>query len=254
MLEIIHIKQSHRRSYAIQFNNDGNLVVKTNKLFPQFMITQLLEKHKPWIDKHRHDFEERNNGLIKKGFVNGDTFNILGVDYTLSVQESRLKNTKVELKDNLIVVKLPNDSEQIEAKSLDSSRLSRPSMTRNNVEVAIEKQLRKAAKEIFVFRVVHFAKLYGFEFNNVAIKEQKSKWGSCSSNGNLNFNWKLIFASQEVLDYVVVHEVCHLKEMNHSSTFWDLVTLQCPDYKIKKKWLRESGRSLHMLFNYSKVV
>ncbi|MCA9386358.1 M48 family metallopeptidase, partial [Candidatus Dojkabacteria bacterium] len=72
-----------------------------------------------------------------------------------------------------------------------------------------------------------------------------TNWGSCSSKGNLNFTWRLIFAPLEILDYVVVHELCHLKEQNHSQRFWDLVAEQVPDYKKKRIWLKKHGANLY---------
>lgn len=81
-------------------------------------------------------------------------------------------------------------------------------------------------------------KIYGFEYKNVRVKNQKSRWGSCSSVGNLNFNYKLLFLPRELARYVVVHELCHLKEMNHSSRFWKLVEKACPDQKELRRKLK----------------
>jgi predicted metal-dependent hydrolase len=82
-------------------------------------------------------------------------------------------------------------------------------------------------------------------FSKIKISNNKRSWGSCSSNGVLSFNWRLIFVSYEVLYYVVVHEVCHLLEMNHSQRFWSLVSDLCPDYKMHKLWLKENGLRLY---------
>ncbi len=80
--------------------------------------------------------------------------------------------------------------------------------------------------------------------NQIRIKDQKTRWGSCSSKNNLNFSWRLIMAPERVLDYVVVHELCHLTHMNHGKEFWALVESVMPDYKDCKKWLRENEKSL----------
>ena len=90
-------------------------------------------------------------------------------------------------------------------------------------------------------RVSYFARLMGVSYRNITIREQKTRWGSCSSEKNLNFNWKLILAPPEVLDYVVIHELCHLKEMNHSKAFWDEVEKVMPEYETYKLWLKENG-------------
>ena len=81
-------------------------------------------------------------------------------------------------------------------------------------------------------------------YGRISIREQKTRWGSCSSAGNLNFNWRLIFAPPAVLDYVVVHELAHRKEMNHSAAFYAIVEQVLPDYRSSQKWLRENGHQL----------
>ena len=95
-------------------------------------------------------------------------------------------------------------------------------------------------------RVDHFAPLVGVCPGRIAIREQKTRWGSCSSKGNLNFNWKLIMAPPQVLDYVVIHELCHLHEFNHSPRFWSLVRRQMPDYIAWKKWLDNHKDDLYL--------
>lgn len=99
------------------------------------------------------------------------------------------------------------------------------------------------AKEIFPERVAYFAERMGVTYGRITIREQKTRWGSCSSSGNLNFNWKLVLLPEEVLDYVVVHELAHRKEMNHSERFWKVVESEMPDYMERRKLLRISGRS-----------
>lgn len=99
----------------------------------------------------------------------------------------------------------------------------------------------RKAKETITKRTSYFARLMGVSYRNITIREQKTRWGSCSSEKNLNFNWKLILAPPEVLDYVVVHELCHLKEMNHSKAFWDEVGKVMPEYETYKLWLKENG-------------
>ena len=95
-------------------------------------------------------------------------------------------------------------------------------------------------------RVAHFAPLVGRQPGRITIREQKTRWGSCSGKGNLNFNWKLIMAPPQVLDYVVIHELCHLYEFNHSPRFWALVAAQMPDYEIWKKWLKNHRDDLYL--------
>ncbi|HRH23535.1 MAG TPA: SprT family zinc-dependent metalloprotease [Candidatus Magasanikbacteria bacterium] len=95
------------------------------------------------------------------------------------------------------------------------------------------------AKKIITERVKHFARLHGFSFKRISIKNTSSRWGSCSTKENLNFNYKLIFLSEALLDYVVVHELCHLRHHNHSAQFWKEVVLILPDYRIRERELKK---------------
>lgn len=102
------------------------------------------------------------------------------------------------------------------------------------------------AKKMIRERLVHFNLHYQFDYNRVFFRNQKTRWGSCSSKRNLNFNWRLVLAPLDILDYVVVHELCHLEQMNHSKAFWNLVAEQAPDYKKRRKWLKENQHLLSM--------
>ena len=112
------------------------------------------------------------------------------------------------------------------------------------VRAAIRQTLSRRALMRIRERLSHYAPLIGVEFGRVAIRDQKSRWGSCSARHNLNFNWKLIMAPPEVLDYVVIHELCHLIEFNHSRRFWSLVESRMPEYEVWKKWLKVHGSEL----------
>ncbi|MCD4694288.1 M48 family metallopeptidase [bacterium] len=104
---------------------------------------------------------------------------------------------------------------------------------------------KEKARGVITDRVCFYSGRYGLNYNRIFIKDHKTRWGSCSSKKNLNFNYKLIFLSEKLLDYVVVHEVCHLKEMNHSRSFWNLVSLTFPNYKGLEGELKKNN-----FFNY----
>ena len=100
-------------------------------------------------------------------------------------------------------------------------------------------QYKDDALQVARDKVAHWNQLYGFSFNKITIGRGSSRWGSCSSKGNLRFNYKILFLSEEFQDYLVVHELCHLKEMNHSNRFWGLVEKQIPNYKDLRKRLKQ---------------
>ena len=103
------------------------------------------------------------------------------------------------------------------------------------------KKLADKALQYIPKRVSYYAKQIGVTYGKITIRNQKTRWGSCSSKGNLNFNCLLMLTPPEVIDYVVVHELCHRKEMNHSVAFWAEVEKVLPDYKEQVKWLKENG-------------
>ena len=114
------------------------------------------------------------------------------------------------------------------------------------VRAAIKSTLSALALKRIRQRLDFFVPRVGRAPGRVAIRDQKSRWGSCSQKGNLNFNWKLIMAPPQALDYVVVHELCHLYEFNHSPRFWSLVQAQLPDYEVWKKWLKTHTEDLYL--------
>ena len=109
---------------------------------------------------------------------------------------------------------------------------------------AEHKALVKEAKAWFTDRTAHFAPLVGVTYGSVTIRTQKTRWGSCTGKGDLNFNCLLMLAPEEIRDYVVVHELCHRLEMNHSPKFWAQVERVLPDYQKSREWLREHEKEL----------
>lgn len=134
------------------------------------------------------------------------------------------------------IEKIKKTKERLEAEPTEK-------LTREKV-IALAEEALKVIPE----RVEYFAKVIGVTYGKITIRNQKTRWGSCSSKGNLNFNCLLMLAPPEVLDYVVVHELCHRKQMNHSKAFWLEVEKVLPDYKEARKWLKEEGSQMITLF------
>ncbi len=112
--------------------------------------------------------------------------------------------------------------------------------TRNMTEAEL-KELVESAYRVIPERVKHYAEIVGVDYGRITIRHQKTRWGSCSSKGNLSFNVALMRVPLEILDYVVVHELCHRKEMNHSRNFWKEVENVIPDYRKCEKWLKDNA-------------
>lgn len=124
--------------------------------------------------------------------------------------------------------------------TLDVSSSSTPE---NEVLV---KKYKRLARKVIHERCAFFQPFTQGTYHSISIRDQKTRWGSCSGKGNLSFNWRLILAPPEILDYVVVHELCHLTHLNHSKDFWHLVETVLPDYKERRQWLKENGHTLHL--------
>lgn len=154
---------------------------------------------------------------------NGDTVRIEGTPRRVEIKKG---SPCAELTDDAFVITAadPDDPDSVRAQAI--SYLSALALNRIRA------------------RLAHYAPLTGGSFNRVTVRAQRSRWGSCSSKHNLNFNWKLILAPPQCLDYVVIHELCHLTEFNHSPRFWSLVEAQMKDYKIWKDYLRINGKAL----------
>lgn len=143
-----------------------------------------------------------------------------------SLELRRGENIRLQLDEDVCLLTLPRPDDEAAVRQALKQALSRLALER------IRAQLNEYAPRL------------GVRFGRVAIRDQKTRWGSCSAKHNLNFNWKLIMAPPQALNYVVVHELCHLIEFNHSPRFWRLVESQMPEYESWKKWLKAHGAEL----------
>ena len=175
-----------------------------------------------------------------------------GIPYTL-VRSSR-KTISIQIKPSgEVEVRCPKRCSKREVEAFVSSKEAwirkhlQTIAQRPQHPVLSEAEIRSLAKkaaEVLPVCVGHFAEELGVSYGRVSIRSQHTRWGSCSAKGNLNFNCLLMLCPPEVRDYVVVHELCHRKEMNHSAAFWAEVEKVCPDYRIQRKWLKDNGAFL----------
>lgn len=188
----------------------------------------------------------------------------------VTVIKSRRKTIAIQVNSDLsVTVRAPygvtekyiekflNKNETWISKQMNEIKVKKKSVESGNVEnVTLDKikALADQALETIPTRVEYFARIIGVTYGNITIRNQKTRWGSCSSKGNLNFNCLLMLAPPEVLDYVVVHELCHRKQMNHSKAFWTEVEKVFPDYKKSIKWLKEEGSQImYMVTELGKI-
>lgn len=178
----------------------------------------------------------------------------------IEIIKSNRKTIAIEVRTDLrVIVRAPKRASNREimkfveqkqdwiAKHLAQMQIRYEEVWRRKEELFTDDDIRKMkdeAKKIIPDRVKYYADIMGVTFGKITIKNQKTRWGSCSSKGNLNFNCLLMLTPERVRDYVVIHELCHLRQMNHSKLFWAEVEKVMPDYKVYRQWLSQNGNIL----------
>lgn len=172
----------------------------------------------------------------------------------VQVVRSRRKTLGLEVKKDLeVYARIPENISDKELKEFVRKNADWICRTYQELREAAEKRQYTARplpteeeKQEILDKIVrcvhHYERIMGLYGNRITVKNQKTRWGSCSSKRNLNFNYKLAYMPQEILDYVVVHELAHLRHMNHSREFWALVEQYIPDYRARRGWLKEHGQ------------
>lgn len=225
------IVRSARKTVSIRVSHDG-VVIRAPKGLSNKKITELVQTKARWIYIKYQELLSTAPLPKKREYADGTCMLYRGNELKLKRLDGNaygLKENegKVWLEDNEICIALCDWSH-------------------GAVQNLLEQWYRYEAKVRIEERVGYYTRHYDFgkKVNRIFIKDQKSRWGSCSSKCNLNFNYRLIMAPDEVLDYVIVHELCHLVHMNHSDQFWRAVENVCPAYKVYIDWLRKNGRYL----------
>lgn len=178
-------------------------------------------------------------------------------DYEITLIRSRRKSLAIEITPELqVVVRAPARMPVREINAFVQEKddwirahlqrmAEKKRMREQHREQALSKEelqeLATQAMTLIQQKVRYYAQIIGVTYGRITIRNQRTRWGSCSGKGNLNFNCLLLLMPEEVLDYVVVHELCHRKEMNHSARFWEEVEKILPDYRQRRKWLKDNG-------------
>lgn len=226
-------RSSRARHMRLTVKSEQNQVVLTlPRLVSEKQGRRFAQSKRRWIEKQWKKAQEHQSNRIKRTYEPGEVFYYLGEEVKLilcpdSQSQVRCRHRTCSVGKNDLIICLKSAS-------------------KNNVKKIIEDFYRQKASEIIHDRLHYFNEHYQFTYHRVTFRNQKTRWGSCSAKGNLNFNWRLAMAPIEVIDYVVVHELCHLEQMNHSKAFWNLVNQMIPEYKKRRKWLRENKLALEL--------
>jgi predicted metal-dependent hydrolase len=225
------IRGNREKTVAIYVNSPAGVVVRSPEWVGEEKINKLIQKRAAWIVKRQELFKNQIPPATVKEFVSGESFPFLGREYRLKVVKSTSeKEGRCELRNKRFQVEINL--------SLDSGEAEK------TIKRALMDWYLMRAKEKIQARVAYFSRQIGRTPKSIAIKQQKMRWGSCSQSEGIRFNWKIIMAPLSVLDYVIVHELCHLIYPHHSSQFWQKVQSILPDYKRRKEWLKRCSYSL----------
>jgi hypothetical protein len=221
---VAQVNRTDRTKSATIKVEEGVVIVVVPRLLTQERIKKLLNDKKNWI-KQKIALHPQAKVAGEKQYVSGEAFSYLGRNYRLKVTEGEL--TPIKLSQGRLTMSAPKDTSQ-------------PKM----VKYALTSWLKTRAELKLREKLIRYSLIVGVETNGYKVKSFQSRWGSCTPRGRVDFNWKIIMAPNRVVDYVVVHELCHLKQHDHSPQFWKLVENIMPDYLESKEWLRVNGASL----------
>jgi predicted metal-dependent hydrolase len=213
------IIRSKRKTIAILVRDDGKVIVRAPLRAPERVIKAFIESKSGWINEKKALALQRVV-LPARQFSNGEKFWLLGTQIPLRVVENQ--STTLTLHDEFL--------------------LSRKAQTQ--ALKLFEKWYKTRALQVLSERVDLYTARHGFQYEKLRITSARTRWGSCSSRGTLSFTWRLVMAPLEVVDYVVIHELAHLKIKNHSALFWAEVARLMPAYKSGRDWLKKNGRLL----------
>lgn len=222
-------KSARRKTLAITVHPDNRVIVAAPATYPQKNIVEFVQKKSDWVRKIIAANLQRMQQTQVKRFETGEKILYMGREYTLRVE--RGPSPRVTLEDGHICVRLPA-----------GSTASEPLEVKHHLRGWYLACALAKVKE----KVPLYANRIGVNPGFVTIKSMKSRWGSCSIRGRISLAWNIIMAPEQILDYLIVHELCHMVHHNHSAEYWGLVESIIPDHRERRKWLRENGNRLSL--------
>lgn len=212
-----------RKTLSIEVEPTGEINVIAPVGTSSEKIIEKVRTRAAWIVSKQYESKFINDTKINRETVSGESYMYLGRNYSLDViVDEELDSIKVKLFQGKFVVNTYTKDEDLIKKSIENWYR--------------EKTLAKVKE-----RISYYKSYFNDEVTNVKVKEQKKRWASCTSKNELLFNWRCVMAPVFVLDYIVVHEMCHMEYKNHSKVFWDRICSVIPDYESRRAWLRNNG-------------
>lgn len=228
---VYDLVRSNRKTVGLTVSRDGTVTVKAPNSVSLKLIEEIVAKKLEWIQRKQEELAMLPRET-KKDYVTGQTILYLGESILLQVDTKHSKTY---------------DFVQLEETGLQNVlHVYTKSAESYYVKELVYSWLMKRAGKIFEQRIQYYQPYFSVKPATLRIKDQKTRWGSCSTRRNINLNWRLIMAPMEVIDYVIIHEMCHLLQMNHSKEFWNEVEKVMPEYRNHQNWLKVHGNELHL--------
>ena len=215
---VYRLKQSQRtRGIRLEIRSETGLTVVVPRKYSRQQVLDMLRQKEGWILKHLSTGKAVQMPLFTQEAGHGDRLFFMGRPIEIAINPGKSASSSAVLHGNKLLIS--------------------PGARNAAMPKILEKWYRQQAADIFKRKADSFKELMGVRYNTIFIRGQKTRWGSCSPAGNLTLNWKLLMAPEDVVDYVVIHELAHLKHMNHSKKYWTMVDQYCPNWKKHRRWL-----------------
>lgn len=241
--EVLIRRRPYKRTIGITLQINGRIQVSAPRRVSYTEIENFLARHSVWIENNLAKYKAIRERYPRKEYREGEKFIFLGKEKRLHFIPGQSAKVRAEVRDAELLVSIPPAA----------WRTFDPHQRHEELANLIRNFYAEAGKNILSVRLQHYSGRMGLVPSSVCYRSQKTRWGSCSANGKISLNWRLIVAPIEVIDYVIVHELCHLVHYNHSKSFWDLVATQIPDYDVKRAWLRENQYEADFLATRSEL-
>ena len=214
MIELTRIVRSKRKTLALMVTHKGEVIARAPKAMSEERIQAFVRQKQAWLEKQL--WKIRGAGIeLPSGNLDGYAFLLLGERYEIRLTEEK----NIRLDGQLKILYLPQ----------------------KNGEKRLIAWLKENALRILTGRTAEWAKRMGVAYQSVSVSSAKTRWGSCTADNKIRYTYRLLYAPREVVEYVIVHELAHTKYKNHGKAFWAFVEGYIPDWKSRRKWLKERG-------------
>jgi len=218
------IVYTDRKKVSISVERDRRVIVRAPKSFSKKQLNEIVEEKKLWL-YDKINYTPKYPVISIKEFVSGESIPFLGKNYKLEVVKENIRSLK-----------------------FDNKKFYLSKSNRDRANKIFKNWYKREAKELLIPKIEYYSASLGVVYNNIMFREMKYRWASCTYKNNLIFNWRIIKAPMFVIEYLIVHELAHILESNHTDRFWNLVKIQIPNYLKAKEWLKDNGCFLEREF------